>query len=172
MRKTLVAGIGNLFLGDDGFGVEVARRLADVPMPDGVTVADFGIRGIHLAFEMLDGAYDEVVLVDACPHGGAPGAIAVFEADARAAVEDVIAAADGHALDPASVLRFVERLGGCRSRIVVVGCQPAVIDEGMMLSAPVAAAVDEAMRTVMTLVGTEEPADVPGDSRTDCRLVG
>jgi len=172
MRKTLIAGIGNLFLGDDGFGVEVARRLADVPMPDGVTVADFGIRGIHLAFEMLDGAYDEVVLVDACPHGGAPGTIAVFEADVRAAVEDVIAAADGHALDPASVLRFVERLGGCRSRIVVVGCQPAVIDEGMMLSAPVAAAVDEAMRTVMTLVGTEGPADVPGDSRTDCRLVG
>src|SRR5262249_37193070 len=128
MRKILVAGIGNLFLCDDGFGVEVARRLAAVPLPDGGTVADLGIRGIRRAVEMLDGAYDEIVLVDACPHGGAPGSIAVFEADARAAVQDVMAAADGHALDPASVLRFVERLGGYRSRIVVVGCQPAVID--------------------------------------------
>jgi len=172
MRKTLIAGIGNLFLSDDGFGVEVARRLAAVPMPDGVTVADFGIRGIHLAYEMLDGGYDEVVLVDACPHGGAPGSIVVFEAETGAAVEDVLAAADGHALDPASVLRLVQRLGGCRSRIVVVGCQPAVIDEGMELSAPVAAAIDEAVRTVIAHVSGEERWHVPGDSRTDCRLVG
>src|SRR3954469_4363618 len=131
MRKTLVAGIGNLFLSDDGFGVEVARRLAAVPLPAGVTVADFGIRGIHLAYEMLDGGYDDVVLVDACPLGGDPGSISVFEPDVEGGND--APAADGHALDPASVLRLVNRLGGCRSRIVVVGCEPAVIDEGMEL---------------------------------------
>src|SRR5262245_787251 len=172
MRKMLVAGIGNLFLGDDGFGVEVARRLTAVPMPDGVTVADFGIRGIHLAYEILDGAYDDVVLVDACPHGGRPGSIQGFEPLAAEGAPGGAPAVHVHALDPASVLRVVRRLGGCRSRIVIVGCQPAAVDERMELSAPVAAAVDDAVRTVMTLVGAKEPVDVPGDSRTDCRLVG
>ena len=154
--RVLVAGIGNIFLSDDGFGVEVARRLAASALPEGVTVGDFGIRGIHLAFEILDGAYDEVVIVDACAHGAAPGTIVVFEPDAERTIGDPTA--DGHSLDPASVLRFVRRFvsaGGPERailrecpRIVVVGCEPETIDEGVGLSDAVAAAVDEAVQMV------------------------
>jgi hydrogenase maturation protease len=166
--RVLVAGIGNIFLNDDGFGVEVVRRLAGVAMPAGVTVADFGIRGIHLAYEILDGAYDEVVLVDAYAHGAAPGSIAVFEPEADAAAGDAIA--DAHSLDPASVLRLVRRLGGQLARIVVVGCEPAAIDEGIGLSAPVAAAVDEAVQTVIGLVGPHSEIRLKPDSTVEeCR---
>jgi hydrogenase maturation protease len=158
----LVAGIGNIFLSDDGFGVEVVRRLTASVLPEGVAVGDFGIRGIHLAFEILDGAYDQVVIVDAYAHGAAPGTIVVFEPDAERAIGD--ASADGHSLDPASVLRLVRRLLSldgperaapreCR-RIVVIGCEPATIDEGIGLSDAVAAAVDEAVRTVMAVAKT------------------
>jgi len=150
--RVLVAGIGNIFLGDDGFGVEVARRLAEMAMPAGVKVADFGIRGIHFAYEILDGAYDEVVLVDAYAHGAAPGTIVAFEPDAEAAAGDAIA--DAHSLDPASVLRLVRRLGGSIPRIVVVGCEPETIDEGIGLSEAVSASVEEAARTVMSLVSS------------------
>ena len=79
--RVLVAGIGNVFLGDDGFGVEVVRRLAAVSLPDGVDVADYGIRGVHLAYDLLDGRYDTVVLVDALPLEEPPGTLAVLEAD-------------------------------------------------------------------------------------------
>ena len=89
----LVAGIGNIFLGDDGFGVEVAQRLADRPMPEGVQVADFGIRGVHLAYELLDG-YDALVLVDAVPMGEPPGTVAVIEPELDAVVHDETAPAD------------------------------------------------------------------------------
>jgi hydrogenase maturation protease len=146
----LVAGIGNIFLSDDGFGVEVARRLGEAAMPANTIVADFGIRGIHLAYEILDGAYDEVVIVDAYAHGAPPGTIVVFEPDADAAAGDTVA--DAHALDPASVLRFVRRLGGSVPRIVVVGCEPETIEEGIGLSEAVSAAVQEAAGTVMSLV--------------------
>lgn len=145
--KVLVAGIGNIFLGDDGFGVEVATRLAAQPMPDGVRVVDFGIRGVHLAYELLDG-YDVLVLVDAVPIGEPPGTLAVIEPDGLAmpgAGDDAAPALDAHSMNPSVVLGMLTRLGGSVDRILIVGCQPATLEEGIGLSRPVAAAVDRAV---------------------------
>ena len=150
-RRILVAGIGNIFLGDDGFGVEVVRRLRASPVPEGVIVADFGIRGLHLAYEILDGGYDLVVFVDALPRGNTPGAIELLEAD----LDDVSiqsATPDGHGMDPASVLALLRSMGGGSPPVVVVGCEPASLEEGMGLSPPVAASVDRAVRAVLDLV--------------------
>jgi hydrogenase maturation protease len=147
----LVAGIGNIFLSDDGFGVEVARRLAASP-PPGVRVADFGIRGVHLAYEMLDG-FDGVILVDAVPMGEPPGTLAVMEPERPGpgrpgpggpGPPDQEQVLDAHSMSPDVVLGMLARLGGTIDRIYVVGCQPACLDEGMGLSAPVAAAVEDA----------------------------
>ena len=147
-RRVLVAGIGNIFLGDDGFGPEVARRLGGQVVPDGVRVADFGIRGVHLAYELL-GGYDALVLVDAVPLGEAPGTLAVIEPEAPTALDDqrdgVAPVVDAHSMSPAVVLDTLAGLGGTVGRIVVVGCQPATLDEGIGLSPPVAAAVDPAV---------------------------
>jgi hydrogenase maturation protease len=150
----LVAGIGNIFLGDDGFGVEVAARLATAPRPDGVRVADFGIRGVHLAYELLDG-YDCLVLVDAVPMGEPPGTVAVIEPDGAAlpwlgGVEPP--PVDAHRMGPDVVLATLARLGGSVPRIRIVGCQPATLDEGIGLSVPVAAAVDGAVALCRQLV--------------------
>lgn len=160
-RGVLVAGIGNLFLSDDAFGVEVANRLATQPVPPGVRVADFGIRGVHLAYELLDG-YDSLILIDAVPMGEAPGTLAVIEPDsvgARASGTGAVPApgddfaldddfgpvVDAHSMSPDVVLATLARLGGGVERIYVVGCQPATLEEGMGLSSPVAAAVDGAV---------------------------
>src|SRR5689334_9023337 len=112
-----------MFLGDDGFGVEVARRLAGQPVPAHVDVADFGIRGVHLAYELADGPYGAVILVDAVARGGTPGTLYAFEPDldASAANPDV---ADAHGLTPAAVLAWVRRIGGRCGRVVIVGCEP------------------------------------------------
>ncbi len=151
MTAILVAGVGNMLLGDDGFGVEVARRLsASAPvLPAGTRVTDFGIRGIHLAYQLLDG-YDLLVLIDAMSRGGTPGTLYVFEPVAS----ETASLADGHSLDPASVLAMVNLLGGTVGRTVVVGCEPAAMEEGIGLSAPVAQAVDEAVKVVLRLVGS------------------
>lgn len=145
--KTLIAGIGNIFNGDDGFGSEVARRLAAWPAPDGVRVEDYGIRGVHLAYELLEG-YDLVVLVDATARGEAPGTISVLEPDAE--LGDV-PPLDSHQMDPRAVLRMVAEMGGAIGRVLVVGCEPADVDEGIGLSPAVAAAVDDAVRVVTEL---------------------
>jgi hydrogenase maturation protease len=150
MSGTLVAGVGNVLLGDDGFGVEVVRRLAGTALPAGVEVADFGIRGVHLAYQLLDG-YDLVVLVDALGRGGAAGTIYVLEPELGGLEPRPLV--DGHGLDPATVLGMVKLLGGAIGRTVVVGCEPARLEEGIGLSAPVAHAVDEAVRLVRRLVG-------------------
>jgi hydrogenase maturation protease len=141
----LVAGIGNVFLGDDGFGVEVVRRLAGGPLPEGVDVVDYGIRGVHLAYDLLDRGYATLVLVDALPLAEPPGTLAVVEVppDAPAACP-----VDGHAMSPDVVLAALRGLGGEPPRVLVVGCRPAVLDEGMQLSPVVAGAVDEAVRLV------------------------
>jgi hydrogenase maturation protease len=167
-RRTLVAGIGNIFLSDDGFGVEVVRRLAAVPVPAGVTIADFGIRGMHLAYEILDGAYDRVILVDALAHGGTPGSIELLEVDHDDPGIDA-AAANGHDMHPAAVLAFLKSIGGAPPPITVVGCQPASLDEEMGLTDAVAASIDEAMQAVLELVQDGGSARVSGDSGTDCR---
>jgi hydrogenase maturation protease len=142
--KILVAGIGNIFLGDDGFGVEVVKHIDTTSLPEGVKVEDFGIRGVHLSFELLDG-YDALVLVDAMPVGEPPGTVVTFEPD----VESIDATtADAHSMSPAVVLGLLAGMGGTIPRVVVVGCQPLTIDEGIGLSEPVAAAVAPAADTV------------------------
>ncbi len=145
----LVAGIGNIFFGDDGFGVEVANRLKARPARSGVKIVEFGIRSLHLAYELLDG-YDTLVLIDAISIGEPAGTVAVVEPD-RDAKEDT-AALDAHTMNPQAVLGMLDNLGGQIRRVLVVGCQPAVISETMGLSAPVADAVDHAVRMVDELL--------------------
>jgi hydrogenase maturation protease len=156
----LVAGIGNIFLSDDGFGVEVANRLASQPMPAGVRVADFGIRGVHLAYELLEG-YDGLVLVDAVPMGETPGTVAVIEPGPGATPVDGDApVVDAHSMSPEVVLATLSRLGGAIEHVYVVGCQPASLDEGIGLTEPVAAAVDGAVGLCRQLVA--DIAHLPG----------
>ena len=156
--RTLVAGVGNIFLGDDAFGVEVATRLASQHLPRGVKVEDFGIRGMHLAYELLEG-YDLALLVDASPRGGTPGDLYVIEPETAAVAESgaegtPFDAFDAHGMEPGSVLSMVQKLGG-DARILVVGCEPADTGEHIGLSAPVTDAVDRAVPLIMSLLETE-----------------
>lgn len=141
----LVAGIGNVFLGDDGFGVEVVRRLAG-RLP-GVRVEDFGIRGFDLAMALLE-PRDLVVLVDATRRGGPPGTIYLLEIGGESGQADLAA----HGMDPAQVLRNVRAMGGTPGRVVLIGCEPGEFGEMGRLSPAVEAAVDEASRMVRALV--------------------
>jgi hydrogenase maturation protease len=140
----LVAGIGNLFLSDDGFGSEVARRLAKGPVPDGVKVVDYGIRGMHLAFDLLDG-YDALVVVDALPGKGAPGDLTVLQVGPDDLGDGEL---DAHGMAPVSVLASLGQLGGALPPTYVIGCQPADVGEGIGLTADVEAAVDRAVALV------------------------
>jgi hydrogenase maturation protease len=150
MGRLLVAGVGNIFYGDDGFGCEVARRMAAQRQPQGTNVEDFGIRGIHLAYEMLAG-YDLVVLVDAVSRGGAPGTLYVIEPDLAAGA----ATADAHSMELGSVFAFMRSLGGTPPPTRIVGCEPANISEGIGLSDPVTRAVDEAIGVVNRIIAHE-----------------
>lgn len=142
--RVLVAGIGNIFFGDDGFGPEVARRILAHPqnLPADVTVVDYGIRGMHLAYELLDG-YDALVVIDTVPsHGSVPGEITVLEVGA----DDLGQAEfDPHGMNPVAVLASLDSLGGTLPPTYVVGCCPADITEQIGLSPAVAAAVDSAV---------------------------
>ncbi len=144
----LVAGVGNVFLGDDGFGVEVARRLLSEPLPPRVEVADFGIRGIHLAYRLLE-PVSLLVVADAIRRGNAPGTLYVVapEVDALEA-----GAADAHGFDLPAVLGAVRSLGGALPPVRIVGCEPADLGEGMGLSPAVEAAVGPAARLVREVV--------------------
>jgi hydrogenase maturation protease len=144
----LIAGIGNVFFGDDGFGVEVVRRLSAEPLPPGVELADYGIRGVHLAYRLLDPPA-LLVVVDAVRRGGAPGTLYVIDPELDEGTGAAIA--DGHAVDVASVLAGVRALGGVLPPVRVVGCEPGVLD-GMGLGAAVAQAVPEAVRIVRDIV--------------------
>jgi len=148
----LVAGIGNIFLQDDGFGVEVAKRLADSELPEGVKVTDFGIRGVHLAYEMLDGGYDMTILIDAAPRGEAPGTVYLIEPDLDNIDAQQSASMDAHSMDPQVVFATLKSLGGSPRRVLIVGCEPLVIDDGIGLSEPVGRAVEEAVRLVHSVV--------------------
>ena len=166
-NRVLVAGVGNIFLGDDGFGVEVARRLASAELPDWVRVADYGISGMHLAYDLADG-YGTTILIDAAPRGGQPGTLTVLEVDREHRPELAAAGGplqgsrmfDAHGMQPDLVFGVLDMLGAETGRILVVGCEPARLDHGIGLSEPVAAAVDEAVRVVKTLVA-QRPEDVP-----------
>lgn len=151
-RRMLIAGVGNIFLGDDAFGVELARRLASEPLPDRVRVADFGIRSLHLAYELLDGGYDVTVLLDATARGGAPGTLYLIEPEA---LGTPAAAPDPHGMNPDAVFAAVASLGGKPGRVLIVGCEPASTEEGIGLSAPVAGAVEEAVRLVRDVIERE-----------------
>lgn len=158
--SVLVAGVGNIFLSDDGFGVEVAQRLALKQLPDCVQVKDFGIRGVHLAFELLDGC-DTLILVDASPRGEAPGTVYVIEPELQSAREHASDEArssplvDGHGMEPDSVLALLDSLGGKAGRVLVLGCEPASLEEGIGLSPPVSQAIDKAVDLVTELINEE-----------------
>ena len=158
--RMLIAGVGNIFLGDDGFGPEVAKRLAAAGLPGWVRVADYGISGMHLAYDIADG-YQTAILIDAAPRGGEPGTVTVLDVTAEhrrdlAAADGPLGASrlfDAHGMQPDVVLGVLEMLGaGGETRILVVGCEPASVDYGMELSEPVATAVDEAVQVVLDLV--------------------
>jgi hydrogenase maturation protease len=152
----LVAGIGNIFLGDDAFGVEVVRRLASANLPDAVRVADFGIRGFDLAYALQDG-YETTILVDACPRGDDPGTLYVVEPDLQALddPETPQPTIEAHAMNPVSVLRMARAMNIEVKSVLLVGCEPETLggDEGQMgLSARVEAAVEDAVKLVQSLV--------------------
>jgi hydrogenase maturation protease len=154
-RRILVAGVGNIFLGDDGFGVEVVRRLAEREMPEGVEVVDFGIRGMDLAYALQDD-YEAVVFVDAVPRGEEPGTVYLIEPEVE---EDGEVALDTHGMDPVKVIKLSRVLGAKPTRTLVVGCEPQVVLSGedyddmlMELSEPVRVAVEEAAKLVESLV--------------------
>jgi hydrogenase maturation protease len=154
--RVLIAGIGNIFLGDDAFGVEVAQRLLRRSWPEDVRVVDFGIRGFDLAYAILDGPA-LTILVDATPRGGAPGTLYVIEPAPDAADGQAGPAIDTHSMDPVQVLQLVRAFGGRPERMLVVGCEPATFGpegEGQMgLSPPVETALDDAVRLVEKLAG-------------------
>lgn len=167
-RRVLVAGIGNVFLGDDGWGVALAARLAEREQPRGVDVADFGIRGMDLAYAMQDG-YGAVVLLDATPRGRAPGTLYVIEPD----LQDVSGTLDAHGMDPVKVLALARTLGARRlPRTLLVGCEPRTCmsadDERILveLSEPVRASLSPAVTLVEELLDDlldDDPLDRPLD---------
>jgi hydrogenase maturation protease len=184
--RTLVAGIGNVFLSDDAFGVEVARLLAARSLPDGVRAEDYGIRGLHLAYDLLDG-YDTLVLLDAVPMGEPAGTLSVIEpeltaepsTEGRANDDDDTSTAagvpmvDAHTMSPDVVLATLDRLGGKVERVLILWCQPAVLREGMELSPAVAAAIEPAadlcLEVLADLVrlGSERLEPVSAHARPD-----
>lgn len=153
-KQILVAGVGNAFLADDGFGGAVAARLGERELPSGVTVMDFGTGGLDLAYEVMRG-YDALVIVDISRQGGEPGTLYLIEpeeAEVAAGIEDG-EMIDPHGMDPKTVLRFVRAVGGWPGKVVVVACEPARIEEmGLELSEDVAAVVDRAVETVLEQV--------------------
>jgi hydrogenase maturation protease len=152
--KALVAGIGNIFMGDDGFGCEVARRLNGLELPEGIDVVDFGIRGMDLGYALTDG-YDLAVLIDTMDSGSAPGSVSVIEPEIEALADDGECEVDAHSMDPAQVLRLVASLRERRPRLMMVTCVPEYLggDEGHMgLSDSAAAAVELAVNEVRTIL--------------------
>ncbi len=151
----MIACIGNIFLGDDGFGCEVARHLAAQTWPENVKVVDFGIRGLDLAYALLDGA-DVTIFVDATPLGDEPGTLYTIKPSlGEIENSDAGAMVDAHSMDPLKVLSMVKSMGGEFKEILLVGCEPATLgpEEGQMgLSEPVAASVPEAVKIIKSLV--------------------
>ena len=159
-QKMLVAGVGNIFFSDDAFGCEVVRRLAKEDLPEGVVVADFGIKGVHLAYELLEG-YDTVIIVDVAPCGGKPGDLYLIEPKleeiaesplVQAASEGESALIDAHGLEPDAIFGMLKALGGNVGRALVVGCEPENIEDGLGLSATVQAAVEPAVARLVDII--------------------
>jgi hydrogenase maturation protease len=160
--SVLVAGVGNYFMGDDAFGIEVVHRLAERSLPNHVRVVDFGIRGLDLAYALLE-PHDLVVLVDAAARGGAPGTLYLIEPELAAlspggSADTPSPLIEGHSLVPAQVLLLVHALGGQLRNLVILGCEPAAIpdvaDMSVGLSPPVTKAVDAALGVLERLIET------------------
>ena len=145
--RVLVAGLGNVFLGDDAFGVEVVQRLASLTLPPDVRLMDVGTRSLHLAYVIAEGEFDTAILVDAVSRGQAPGTLYVIEPETVTGN----ALVDAHGVRPEDLISLVRALGGHVDRILIVGCEPACLDEKMGLSETVAATVDTAARLVLQL---------------------
>lgn len=154
MNSILVAGVGNAWLRDDGFGSEVARRLGERQLPPGVTVMDAGTGGLDLAYEVMRG-YDALVVLDVSRQDGEPGTLYVMEPDEESvpgAIEDG-EMINPHSMDPQTVLRFVRSVGAWPGKVVVIACEPGDVEEmGWGLTAEVAGAIDHAVEVVMNTV--------------------
>jgi hydrogenase maturation protease len=150
--RILIACVGNIFLGDDGFGVEVARRLSLKTLPPGAVVKDFGIRGFDLAYALME-PQELTILVDACARGFEPGTVFLLEPDP---LDEAQHGVEPHGMNPMNVLRMVKSLGGTTGRVLIVGCEPAELgsehDGQFGLSQPVEAAVDQAIAMIESLV--------------------
>jgi hydrogenase maturation protease len=153
MKRFLVAGIGNIFFGDDAFGCEVATELLKRSWPAGVNIADFGIRAYDLAYAIMDG-YDATILIDAVPRGEKPGTVYLLELDQDKVqtCEDEIV--DAHALTPVRVLQLIGALGGRARNLYLVGCEPARLDSAGVigLSDEVRAAIPIAVKMVHEII--------------------
>ena len=171
--RTLVAGVGNVFLGDDGFGPSVARELARRPARDGVEIGDFGTGGVHLVYELLDGC-DLFVLIDAAQRGCEPGTVTVVEVGpgtvGGAAVPSMaVPAMDGHGLTPDEVFAMLAAMGGRPGRSLLVACEPADLSPRMGLSDAVRAAVPHAVRAVEDIIQGEGGLDAAHDGEGGTR---
>jgi hydrogenase maturation protease len=170
MKRILVAGIGNIFLGDDAFGCEVASQLARRPQPEGVSVTDFGIRSYDLAYAIMEN-YDATILVDATPHGAEPGTLCLIEPDLKKLDELPEEVVSAHGMNPVRVLQLVRTLGGHAGWIRVVGCEPAVLtseDGAMGLSERVQAAVAPAIEMIESLIRDFLQGSPPTSPQTQC----
>jgi hydrogenase maturation protease len=158
--KILIAGVGNIFLGDDAFGVEVVQRLARRTLPKNVQLVDFGIRSYDLAYALMED-WELVIMVDAVPAGESPGTVYIIEPDLPA-FGDTAPSPDAHTMNPVSVLQLVGALGGTPSRMLVVGCEPENVEPDetgqIEVSPPVARAVDEAVRIIEELISQNKQA--------------
>ncbi|MGA9883302.1 MAG: hydrogenase maturation protease [Candidatus Acidiferrales bacterium] len=163
--RALVAGIGNIFLGDDAFGVEVARRLSERGVPEGVCVQDFGLRGFDLACALCE-PWDLVILVDAASRRGQPGSVYLIDPDLNGKKDNSEVFSDPHGLNPIHAIQLAKTMGTITARVLLVGCEPISFEsEGQVaaLSAPVAAAVETALETIDRLIGEfQEPRHAVG----------
>jgi hydrogenase maturation protease len=154
MKKILIAGIGNIFQGDDAFGCEVIRQLNSSAFPEQVTVVDFGIRSYDLAFALTSG-YEAIILVDAAARGEEPGTLYLIEPEVGRPGGSEPSAVDAHTMNPVAVIQMAQSLGGLNGKLYLVACEPAVLEseDGQMgLSEKVQAAVPQALGMITSLV--------------------
>jgi hydrogenase maturation protease len=156
--RVLIAGVGNVLQGDDGFGVEVVRRLQSGPLPDGVKVEDYGVQSRHLAYALLE-SYDTVVLVDSVARGTSPGTLCILEPDASQLGDDDLP--DSHGLNAAAVLRIARELGVGVDCIRIVGCEPGALDDRIGLSPAVELAAGEAVHVVLDIIESRRAETSP-----------
>ena len=164
--RTLVAGVGNVFLQDDAFGVEVIRLLTQEPLPPGVQARDFGIRGVHLVYELLDGC-DLFVLVDAAARGEEPGTVTVLEVDVPEPAAVPRTVIDAHSLAPDDIFALLASLGGRPGRSLVVACEPADVSAGMGLTDPVRQALPHAVRAIREILARSADTSSTGAQTED-----